>query len=88
MKSWSKDISTNASDYIVNNSQRRQEFLAAGPLKQTAMIFGAVFAGNTEENRTVVPGHNVEATEGTWMKIGKALTKTYPGMMSIALPVQ
>lgn len=88
VKSWATDISTNASNYIVNNSQRRQEFLAAGPLKQTAMIFGAVFAGNTEENRTVVPGHNVEATEGTWMKIGKALTKTYPGMMSIALPVQ
>lgn len=88
VKSWASDISTNAIDYIVNNAQRRQEFLAAGPLKQTAMIFGAVFAGNTEENRTVVPGHNVEATEGIWMKIGKALTKTYPGMMSIALPVQ
>ena len=76
VKSWATDISTNASDYIVNNSQRRQEFLAAGPLKQTAMIFGAVFAGNTEENRTVEPGHKVEATEGTRMKIGKALTTT------------
>lgn len=88
VKSWASDISTNASAYIKNDPQRLKEYNEAGPLKQTAMIFGAVFAGNSEENRTVVPGHNVEATEGIWMKIGKAMTKAYPGMMSIALPVQ
>lgn len=88
VKSWASDISTNASAYIKNDPQRLKEYNEASPLKQAAMIFGAVFAGNTEENRTVVPGHNVEATEGIWMKIGKAMTNAYPGMMSIALPVQ
>lgn len=51
VKSWASNLSSNAAAYITNNPERLQEYNEAGPFKQACMTIGAIFAGNTKENR-------------------------------------
>lgn len=83
LKSWTSDIANNASSYIKQDPERLKEYNEAGPFKQSTMMIKAIFEGNTKENRTVVPGHNIEPGEGVLPKVIDFITNKVPLMGAI-----
>lgn len=84
-RSWGTDFGTNAGFYIAQDPERLKAYNEAGLFKKTAMTMEALIKGNMEEYRTVVPGENVEPSEGIWMKALLEAIEKVPLMNPIML---